>query len=101
MTLSWPHLGLHLEISGLKISPSKLLDPILATSWASSWLFEISGLKISPSKLLDPILATSWASSWLFLDKDFTKKAFWTLSWPHLGLHLEISRLEILPRKLS
>ena len=24
-----------------------------------------------------------------------------TLSWPHLGLHLEISRLEIFPRKLS
>ena len=33
--------------------------------------------------------------------KDFTKKAFLTLSWPHLGLHLEISRLDISPRKLS
>ena len=28
-------------------------------------------------------------------------KAFLTLSWPHLGPHLEISRLEISPRKLS
>ena len=33
--------------------------------------------------------------------RDFTKKAFLTLSWPNLGLHLEISRLEISPRKLS
>ena len=29
------------------------------------------------------------------------KEAFLALSWPHLGLHLEISRLEISPRKLS
>ena len=36
VTLSWPNLGLHLEISRLEISPRKLLDPILATSWASS-----------------------------------------------------------------
>ena len=28
-------------------------------------------------------------------------KAFLSLSWPHLGLDLEISRLEISPRKLS
>ena len=33
--------------------------------------------------------------------RDFTKKAFLTLSWPHLGLHLEISGLEISPRTLS
>ena len=33
--------------------------------------------------------------------RDFTEKALLTLSWPHLGLHLEISRLEISPRKLS
>ena len=31
----------------------------------------------------------------------FILKAFLGLAWPHLGLYLEISRLEISPRKLS
>ena len=119
LALSWPHLGLHLEISKPEIAPRKLsspylghilkslgqrfhqesfLDPILATSWASSrnlWARDFT------NSFLDPILATFWASSWNLWARDFNKKPFLTLSWPHLGLHLETSRLEISARKLS
>ena len=54
MTLSWPHLGLHLarlelhlETSRLEISPRNL-----TLSWPHPELhLEISGLEISPRKL--------------------------------------------------
>ena len=35
--LSWPHLGPHLDISRLEFHQGSFLEPILPTSWASSW----------------------------------------------------------------
>ena len=77
MTLSWPHLGLHLdhlEISRLEI-PRKLSCPYLG---------HILGLRLEMSKLeISP------------------RKLFLTLSWPHLGPHFGLSTLEISPKKAS
>ena len=49
LDLSWPHLGLHLEISRQEISPRKLSSPL---SWPHLGLhLENSRLEISPRKL--------------------------------------------------
>ena len=88
LDLSWPHLGLHLEIS----TPRKLSWPHLGLH------LEISRLEISPRKLSSPHLGLHLEISRV---RDFTKKAFLTLPWPHLWLHLGITGLEISPRKLS
>ena len=74
MSLSWPHLGLDLEISRLEISTRKL---VLTLSWPHL------GLHLAQESFLGPHLD------------------FFEISWPHPGLHLEISGLGVSPRGLS
>ena len=59
--LAWRHLGLYVEISRLEISPRKLSWPYLGH--ILGFMLKSLGWRFHQESFLDPILATSWASS--------------------------------------